>query len=240
MKVLSRQTAIDIVSLSKRYGSVHALQDLVLEVKEGEIMGMLGANGAGKSTTINLLLNIIQPDSGYAKVCGHDTVKEAMQVRKNVAYVPENLVLYPFLSALENMEYFVSLSGLHAEKTYLAACLCDAGLSEEHHARKVSTFSKGMRQKVGIALALARKCRVLLLDEPTSGLDPAASNEFAELLVTLSEKGTTVMMATHDLFRVRETAHRIAILNSGQLVEEFRPGEMTHRELEGIYLNHMK
>jgi ABC-2 type transport system ATP-binding protein len=149
-------------------------------------------------------------------------------------------MLYRNLTGLENLEYFSALAG---NDTYprdeLLAFFREVGLSEDAALRRVSTYSKGMRQKVGIAIALAKKAEALLLDEPTSGLDPKASNEFSALLKNLSAGGCAVLMATHDLFRAKETGTRVGIMRHGKLVKMLRTDEFGHADLERIYLEHM-
>ncbi len=157
-----------------------------------------------------------------------------------MAYIPENVSLYPHLSGIENLDYFCKLASLKYEKNTLISFLNQCGLQEEAQSKKVAGYSKGMRQKVGIAIALAKNASVLLLDEPASGLDPSASSELSSLLKKLAANGTTILMASHDLFRVRETADRIGILNKGNLVKELDAKSVSANDLESIYLNFMK
>jgi ABC-2 type transport system ATP-binding protein len=226
-------------SLVKNYGSFQALKGIDLEVKDGEIYCLLGANGAGKSTTINIFLGFIRPDEGLASIHGLDVTKQGLETKKYITYIPENLMLYNYLTGYENLEYFCKLSGRSFSKPFLEAFLVSAGLQKDFMHKKVFTYSKGMRQKVGIALAMAKDTRALLLDEPTSGLDPKASNEFSELLLRLKAKGVAILMATHDIFRAKETATRIGIMKNGSLVETLAADAVSTRELESIYLQHM-
>ena len=225
--------------LTKEYDGQKALNKLNLSVDAGDIYCLLGANGAGKSTTINLFLNFIKPTSGLAVIDKMDVAKEPLKTKEVIAYIPENLNLYGELTGLENLEYFVGLSGKRYGKDLLVNFLCEAGLQETAHKQRVKGYSKGMRQKVGIAIALAKKAKALLLDEPTSGLDPKASNEFSELLVKLSNQGVATLMATHDLFRAKETGTDIGIMKSGVLVEELSADDINHSDLEKLYLAHM-
>jgi len=225
--------------LTKKYNGTTALSDLNLKVEAGEIYCLLGANGAGKTTTINLLMNFIQPTSGEALINGLDVTKHSRETKKHLAYIPENLVLYNELTGLENLDYFLGLAGMNYSKDDLAAYLTEAGLQSEAFDKRVKTYSKGMRQKIGVALALAKNAKVLLLDEPTSGLDPKASNEFSELLIRLSNYDVATLMATHDLFRAKETGTHIGIMKSGNLVEQITTGSVTHNELEELYLTHI-
>lgn len=230
---------ISIQNVSKSFKGNTAVNSLSLEVKEGEILGLLGANGAGKSTTINMLLGFHTPDSGNVLVNQKDASKEASEVRKMIGYIPENVNLYGYLSGLENLKYFCKLAGLNYTKSELVAYLSKCGLQVDAHNKKVSSYSKGMRQKVGIAIAYAKQAKVYLLDEPASGLDPLASNELSELLKTLASEGASVLMASHDIFRVREVCDRIGILKNGELIKELKSEDVSANELERLYLQYM-
>jgi len=227
--------------LSKSYNGVRALEDLDLEVQRGEIYCLLGANGAGKSTTIGLFLNFIDPSAGRATVNGRDVTLEPLATKRDLAYIPEQVMLYPHLTGIENLRYFAALAGHdHYTPAELGEFLLRAGLQEDAHAQRVGAYSKGMRQKVGIAIAIAKQAGALLLDEPTSGLDPEAANEFGALLGALRGEGVAVLMATHDLFRAKEVGTRIGIMRKGRLRTELDPGEIGHADLERIYLEHMR
>lgn len=227
------------VSLTKSYNNHLALDQLNLSVEPGEIYCLLGANGAGKSTTINLFLNFIAPTSGKAVIDQIEVAKDPQAIKKLIAYIPENLVLYNELSGHENLSYFTGLAGMKYHSDQLEAFLDEAGLQSEAFHKRVKSYSKGMRQKVGVAMAIAKKAKVLLLDEPTSGLDPKASNEFSELLTRLSQQNVATLMATHDLFRAKETGTNIGIMKSGHLVEQLSTRDINHSDLEKLYLKHM-
>jgi ABC-2 type transport system ATP-binding protein len=232
---------LEATNLTKKYNGTTALDSLNLRIEAGEIYCLLGANGAGKTTTINLFLNFIEPSSGEASINGLDVTKNSLKSKKHIAYIPEQVNLYKNLTGLENLEYFTSLAGkTDYSKDDLRQFLIDSGLQPDAITNRISTYSKGMRQKVGIALAVARKAEVLLLDEPTSGLDPSASNEFSELLTKLSKQGVAILMATHDLFRAKETGTRIGIMKHGKLVAELSTEELGHADLEKIYLEHIR
>lgn len=226
-------------NLTKKFGDFTAVDNLSLSVNEGEILCLLGANGAGKSTTINMLLNFIPPSSGSATINGLDVVKNPIKTKEFITYIPENLMLYPSLTAMENLDYFSGIAGKKLTPTQLSNFLEEAGLQTNAFHKRISTFSKGMRQKVGIALALAKDTKVLLLDEPTSGLDPKAGNEFGELLQNLKNKGVAVLMATHDLFRAKEVATHIGIMKGGQLRQQFVADDISLSQLEKAYLETM-
>ncbi len=229
------------IELSKNYNGNVALDRLDLNIEAGEVYCLLGANGAGKTTTINLFLNFVEPSGGQALINGLDVQREPLETKKFLAYIPEQVNLYKNLSGLENLEYFSALAGRDGySKDELRAFLAEAGLQTEAADQRVSGYSKGMRQKVGIAIATAKRATVLLLDEPTSGLDPKASNEFSELLKKLSAQGCAVLMATHDLFRAKESGTRVGIMKHGRLVSEMTTDEISHADLERIYLENMR
>ena len=223
----------------KTFGAVVALEGLDLEVNAGETVCLLGANGAGKTTTMNLFLGFHVVDSGSVRVCGIDPAADAAAVRGQVAYIPENVALYPALTGLENLAYFDHLCGHSRAEQELASLLEEAGLTGEQARRPVQGYSKGMRQKVGLAIAFAKEARVLLLDEPMSGLDPLAASEFTARLVSFQEKGCAVLMATHDIFRAKECASRIGIMRAGRLVELIEAESVDASQIERIYLDHM-
>mgnify|MGYP001106348101 CR=1 FL=1 len=230
---------LEAKNLTKTYGNKVAVDQLNLTIEPGDIFCLLGANGAGKTTTINLFLNFIVPTEGEVAIKGINVVDKPLETKKHLAYIPENLMLYPNLSGLENLEYFSGLAGKKFGKEELINFLQEAGLQDNAHKTRVSKYSKGMRQKVGIAIALAKNAEVLLLDEPTSGLDPKASNEFAELLQKLKQQKVATLMATHDLFRAKETGTHIGIMKEGKLVEQLTTQEINHSDLEKLYLQHM-
>jgi ABC-2 type transport system ATP-binding protein len=231
---------LEAIHLTKRYNGVTALDDLTLSVAPDDVFCLLGANGAGKTTTINLFLNFVNPTSGTAKINGVDVTERPLETKKYLAYIPETVMLYKNLTGLENLEYFSALAG---RSDYTRAQLLDflqqVGLDGSAADKRVGVYSKGMRQKVGIAIALAKNAKALLLDEPTSGLDPKAANEFSVLLTRLSRDGVAVLMATHDLFRAKESGTRVGIMKHGRLVRTLATGEVGHADLERIYLEHM-
>jgi len=226
--------------LHKRYGDTVALHSLDLEIPAGEIYALLGPNGAGKTTTINCFLGFIAPDGGRAAVDGLDVAQAPLETKRRLAYIPEQVNLYGHFSGVENLAYFAELGGHRYDDQALRAFLSEAGLQAEAHDRRVSGYSKGMRQKVGIAIALAKQAKALLLDEPTSGLDPSASHEFSALLRKLAGQGVAVLMATHDLFRAKEDATRVGIMRHGRLVRELTAAEISHTDLEKLYLETMR
>jgi len=223
MAIESATAAHDILSaanVAAGYGPKPVLRGLDLHIQAGEIYALLGANGAGKTTTLSVFLGFVTPTSGTVRVAGIDPVADPAKARQQLAYIPENVALYEHLSARENMAYLLDLAGQQAGQTEIDQALSAAGLDANAFDRRVSGFSKGMRQKVAIALALARKVPALLLDEPTSGLDPQATTEFNRLLGLLRSEGVAVLMVTHDLLSAADIADRIGFLDAGQLLEE--------------------
>lgn len=224
--------------LTKAYNGVIALNKLNLTVNSGEIFCLLGANGAGKTTTINLFLNFVTPTAGRALVNGIDVSAEPLEVKRHIAYIPETVMLYPSLSGLENLNYFTTLALGHKRPEHeLLKLLAEAGLAKEAAFKRVSGYSKGMRQKVGIAIAMAKNAKALLLDEPTSGLDPQAANEFSKLLDRLKADGVAILMATHDLFLAKQVGTRVGIMQRGILVSTMTTDDLGHADLERIYLD---
>jgi ABC-2 type transport system ATP-binding protein len=230
---------LEAVDLVKHYGKHEALKGLNLQVQPGEIYCLLGANGAGKTTTINLFLDFIHPTSGKATVNGINVADDPVGSKRYLAYIPEQVMLYGTLTGLENLRYFSRLgSHDHSDHEY-RRLLVEAGLDVGAADKPVSAYSKGMRQKVGVAIALAKEAKALLLDEPTSGLDPKASNEFSTLLLKLRDAGSAILMTSHDLFRAKDTGTRIGIMREGVLLDELDGKQVSHGELENIYLDHM-
>jgi ABC-2 type transport system ATP-binding protein len=233
---------IKIADLTKRYeDGVLALDHLNLEVGKGEIFCLLGANGAGKTTTINLLLNFIEPTEGNATVNDVDVTKDPLLAKRYLSYVSDVVMLYPNFSARQNLDYFARLGGkrdLTKEDYYNA--LRRVGLQEDAFERKLKTFSKGMRQKTGLAISVIKDVPAIILDEPTSGLDPKAADEFVNLLLELKEDGKSIFMSTHDIFRSREMADHVGIMKKGKLITTLSREELKTEDLEKLYLNYMQ
>ena len=237
----SHMAMLQTINLRKTFGQTVALEGLNISVKPSETLCLLGANGAGKTTTINLFLGFLEPTSGEALVNGRNVAMAPVESKRDIAYIPEQVALYSSLSGLENLKYFAALAG-HGSytDTDLYDFIARAGLTKRQADQTVDSYSKGMRQKIGIATALAKKAKAFLLDEPLSGLDPSAANEFARLAEELRDSGAAILMATHDIFRATELASRIGIMKAGRLVEELDPKTVHNKEIEAIYLNHMR
>ena len=227
---------LQAISLSKHYQSHVALDNLNLEVKAGEIFCLLGQNGAGKTTTINLFLGFIAASSGKALINNKEVRSGSEETRKHLAYIPEVVMLYGQLTALENLDYFSMLAGFSYDKERLSSFLSQCGLQESAHYKPLSGFSKGMRQKVGIAIALAKNAAVILMDEPTSGLDPKATDEFTELVKVLGAKGKSILMATHDIFNAVNIGSHIGIMRQGKLIHTLKATDINANDLQKLYL----
>ena len=231
---------ISLKNITKSFGGFEAVKNLSIEITEGEIYGLLGSNGAGKSTTINILLGFLEQDEGEPFIDDIDVTANEYSARKKIGYISENVNLYHYLTGIENLNYFCKIAGEDYNDEALSKILNDWGLDSDVINKKVGSYSKGMRQKVGIAIAFAKKAKVLLLDEPASGLDPLASTELSSTLKSLAKKGTAVLMASHDIFRVRETCDRIGILKNGSLIDQMDTSKVTTNELEKIYIDYMR
>lgn len=214
------EPAIHIRDLCVERGGGPVLRDLGLSVNPGEVYALLGGNGAGKSTTLAVLMGLLRPASGSVRVMGLDPATQADAVRRRIAYLPETVALYETLSAYENIAYFLGLSDARPSQAEMDAALDAAGLQAEARSRRTGGFSKGMRQKVAIAMALLREVPVLLLDEPTTGLDPVATADFNRLVGGLRARGAAILMVTHDLLGAADCADRIGVLAGGGIVEE--------------------
>ena len=212
------KSAIATDHLSKSYGSTVALGSLSLEVAAGEVFGLLGHNGAGKTTTVNLLTTLLRPTAGSAEIAGHNLTTDATGVRRSIGYLPENVQFYDNLTLTENLRFFAQLSGLRRPDQRIHDVLRILDF-EGRDRQRLGTFSKGMRQRVGIAQAILHSPSVLFLDEPTSGLDPEGVRTLRDTILRLnSEFGMTVFMNTHLLSEVTKTCTSIGILRGGALV----------------------
>jgi ABC-2 type transport system ATP-binding protein len=216
-----------IESLSVTYGDHLVLDGLSLSVPAGSVTALLGGNGAGKSTTLSALLGFVKANAGTVAVCGIDPAGTPDEARRQIAYLPENVALYEHLTAVENAQYLLALSGANKDRAAIVAAFAAAGLQERAWDQRLGAFSKGMRQKVAIAVAMLREVPVLLLDEPTSGLDPRATADFNALVLSVRERGTAILMVTHDLLSAAEIADRICFLEAGRIAEDVKTPEAT-------------
>ncbi len=232
---------LQAAGLTKRYeDGLLALDHLDLTVNHGELFCLLGANGAGKTTAINLFLNFIEPTEGTALVDGIDVTKEPLAAKRHLAYVSENVMLYENFTARQNLDFFAKLGGKRGlGKDDYYGVLRRVGLQEKAFEQRLKYFSKGMRQKLGIAIAILKDARNIVLDEPTSGLDPKAGAEFMALLRELRGEGRAIFMSTHDIFRAKEEADRLGIMKDGRLVSVLTRAELAAANLEKLYIQYM-
>jgi ABC-2 type transport system ATP-binding protein len=232
---------LEAMDLTKKYDDgVLALDHVSFGVKAGQIFSMLGANGAGKTTTINLFLNLIEPTEGEARINGFVTHTHPLEAKKHVAFVSENVMLYGNFTAMQNLDFFARIGGkTNYTREQYRETLLRVGLAEEAHDKRVKEFSKGMRQKSGIAIAILKDAPAILLDEPTSGLDPKAGYDFIRLLETLRDEGKAILMSTHDIFRAKEISDTIAIMNDGRLLMQQPAASLAGKDLEDIYMQYM-
>lgn len=228
--------------LTKRYEDGHlALDALDLTVADGELFCLLGANGAGKTTTINLFLNFIEPTAGRALVDDVDAAGDPLAAKRRLSYVAENVTLYGNFTARQNLEFFARLGGRDQLSRETAdAVLRRVGLPERAFGQRVRTFSKGMRQKLALGIAILKDAPNVILDEPTSGLDPRAGAELMHLLKQLRDEGRAILMSTHDIFRAKEYADRIGIMQAGRLVLVRTRAELAAENLEELYLRYVE
>lgn len=238
--VNSGDLVLEARSLTMAFGGKTAVDDLNLSIDAGEIVCLLGANGAGKTTTLNLFLGFLRPTRGEALVCGANAADNPDKARAALGYVAEVVSLYPTLTGAENLSFFHALSGRPALTTAVRdGLLASLRFPIEAIDRPVEGYSKGMRQKLGLAVALAKDARAILLDEPLSGLDPAAANDLVAVLRGLAEAGTAMLVSTHDVFRAKELATRVGIMAHGRLVDIVAPDTLSGVDLERLYLTHM-
>ncbi len=227
---------LEAKNLTKNYGKHQALNQLNLSVDKGEIFCLLGQNGAGKTTTINLFLGLIASTSGEAMINGITVKPNNNKTTKMIAYIPEVVQLYGNLSGIENLNFFSRLARFKYTTSELSNFLLKAGLQETAHQNKLSSYSKGMRQKVGIAIALSKNAEYIFMDEPISGLDPKATLEFTKICKELSNEGKAIFMATHDIFNAVNVGTKIGIMKEGQLVHISNTDTINANELQNLYL----
>jgi ABC-2 type transport system ATP-binding protein len=236
-----KPAVLEAVNLTKRYeDGLLALDHVSFRVQSGQIFSMLGGNGAGKTTTINLFLNLIEPSEGEARINGIVAHTEPLLAKQHVSFVSENVMLYGNFTAVQNLDFFARLgSKTSYTKDDYREVLLRVGLPIEAHNKRVRGFSKGMRQKCGIAIAILKDAPAVLLDEPSSGLDPKAGYEFSRLLETLRDEGKAVLMSTHDIFRAKEISDIVAIMNNGKIIMQQPASALAGQNLEELYMHHM-
>ena len=227
--------SLEARSLSLTRDGAVVLTDVSFIVAPGEVYALLGGNGAGKSTTLLTLLGFLQPSSGEVLVNGRTVASDVEAARAQIAYLPEAASLYGHLDAYENLGYFLDLAGRKVTRADLDAALDQVALPREARMRRMQSYSKGMRQKTAIALAVLRDAPILLLDEPTSGLDPVAIDEFHDMVKALAAAGRTVLMVTHDVYGACQVADRVGLLRAGRLVGSFEAAEGSRIDTETVH-----
>ena len=235
------QYVIELTGLTKKYGDFTAVNDLNLQIRKGEIFGLLGPNGAGKSTTILMMLGLTEPTTGSVKVCDIDSTTHPIEVKRKVGYLPEDVGFYEDMTGIENLVYTAALNGIRRKEARAKAerLLDRIGLVKEAD-KKAGKYSKGMRQRLGLADVLIKSPEVIILDEPTSGIDPAGVQEFIELIRWLSkEKGLTVLFSSHHLDQVQKVCDRVGLFSNGKILALIDMTELKDKkqELSDIY-NH--
>ena len=222
---------IEINELTKMYGEQKAVDQLTLTIEKGEVFGLLGPNGAGKSTTILMLLGLIEPTSGTIRVNGIDPVRNPLEVKRQVGYLPDNLGFYPQMTGLDNLLYIGSLNGLSQTKAKKLAyeLLEQVGLSEAAH-KKTGTYSRGMKQRLGIAEVLMKEPEIIILDEPTLGLDPEGVRDLLKLIRRLNEeRKMTILLSSHQLHQVQQICDRVGIFVKGRLIAKGNLSELVRQ-----------
>jgi ABC-2 type transport system ATP-binding protein len=216
------QSIIEMKDLSKVYNHHKAVDQVSFHIEEGEVFGFLGPNGAGKTTTLLMLMGLTRPTGGWARVCGLDPVRQAKEVKAQVGYLPENVGFYGDLDAVQCLEYIADLNGLVRSEAgdKIRDVLEVVGLKETM-GKKVGTFSRGMRQRLGVAEVLLKDPKVMFLDEPTLGLDPDGAIRLMDLIQSLNqERKMTVLLSSHNLYQVQKISHRVGIMIGGKMVAE--------------------
>lgn len=233
------QQVIELTGLSKRYGNFTAVDNLHLEIRKGEIFGLLGPNGAGKSTTILMILGLTEPAEGSVSVCGINSTTHPVEVKRKVGYLPEDVGFYEDMTGMENLVYTAGLNGIpRPEACEKAALLLNrVGLGGEMK-KRTGKYSKGMRQRLGLADVLIKDPEIIILDEPTSGIDPAGVQDFIHLILHLShENGLTVLFSSHHLNQVQQVCDRVGLFDKGCLLTVIDINELHKKpgELEEMY-----
>lgn len=230
------ELVVETRKLTKHYGQVVAVDNLNLRVREGEVFGLLGPNGSGKTTTILMLLGLTEPTSGYVRVLGLDPARRPLSVKARVGYLPDQVGFYDDLTARENLIYIAKLNGLPRDEAYrrIDEALAQMGLADVAD-RRVATFSRGMRQRLGVAEILIKQPRLVIMDEPTQGLDPEAAHEFLDIVRDLKAQGISILLASHLLHQVQAVCDRVGLFHKGRMVLEGTVPELARKVLGGAY-----
>lgn len=232
---------IQTQGLTKRYGDFTAVDHLDLQVAAGEIFGMLGPNGSGKTTTILMLLGLTEPTEGTVRVLGLDPARQPLSVKARVGYIPDQVGFYEDMTGWENLVYIAKLNGIPRPEASrrIEEALSQVGLTEVA-GKPVGTYSRGMRQRLGVAEVLIKRPALIILDEPTLGLDPEGARDFLALIRTLKMQGITVLLASHLLHQVQSVCDRVGLFHQGRMVLEGTVAELARRVLGGGYRVHIE
>ena len=238
------EQVIVLTDLTKQYGNFTAVDHIRLHIQKGEIFGLLGPNGAGKSTTILMMLGLTEPTSGSVEICGINSTTHPIEVKRKIGYLPEDVGFYDDMTGLENLIYTARLNGIPDKEAREKAMelMKRTGL-EDQLKKKAGKYSRGMRQRLGLADVLIKNPEIIILDEPTSGIDPAGVQEFIELIRWLSkEEGLTVLFSSHHLDQVQKACDRVGLFNHGELLAQLDLREMEGKQVEliDIYNNYIK
>ena len=227
---------IETVNLTKKYDGFTAVNNLNLRVEKGEVFGLLGPNGAGKTTTILMLLGLTDPTSGKVTVLGMDPTRKTLSVKSKVGYIPDTVGFYDELTARENLIYIAKLNGLSGSTAYqrIDEVLARVGLAEVADQR-VGTYSRGMRQRLGVADVLIKQPQLIIMDEPTQGLDPERAREFLHMIRSLKEEGITILLSSHLLHQVQIVCDRVGLFHRGRMVLEGTVSELAKKVLGRAY-----
>jgi ABC-2 type transport system ATP-binding protein len=234
---MDKRIVVEAKDLTKSYDGVTVVDHLNLHVAENEIFGLLGPNGAGKTTTILMLLGLTEPTAGTAQVCGFNSTREPLKVKRQVGYMPEKVGFYDNLTARKNLDFIAELNNISYTESQkqIDRLLQAVGLSESAD-KPVGKFSRGMKQRLGVADVLIKKPKVAIFDEPTAGLDPEGINQIIELIASLPQMGTTVIMCSHRLYEVQKVCHSVGILSKGKMMVEGSMDQLAREALsEGRY-----
>lgn len=230
------ENVIEVRDLTKLYGETRAVDSVSLTVSEGEIFGLLGPNGAGKTTTILMMLGLTEVSEGEVRVLGFDPQREPLAVKRRVGYLPDSVGFYDHMTGTDNLRYTAALIGIPAAERgpKVAAALQRVGLGDAAD-NKVRTYSRGMRQRLGLAEILMKDVAIAILDEPTSGLDPHATAELLEMIRSLKREGVAVLLSSHLLERVQSVCDRVALFNSGRIALMGTVSELARQVLGSGY-----
>lgn len=227
------KNAIDIQGITKKYGNLTALDNVTLSVPEGMMFGLIGPDGAGKTTLYRILTTLLSPDTGTATVAGLDTIRDYKKIRAEIGYMPERFSLYPDLTVNENLHFFASLFGVRVKDNYDLIAPIFNQLAKFPN-RRAGALSGGMKQKLALGCALIHHPKVLLLDEPTTGVDAVSRSEFWDMLATLKEKGITILVSTSYMDEAQR-CERIALIDKGRILDVNNPTNLVEGLVENLY-----